>query len=63
MIFLEAKASKTSTYEMDWEFNYQKGINEFYCTYTKCGLCTLAKREHTLARGDACCDFHVVRKG
>lgn len=48
---------------MDWEFNYQKGINEFYCTYTKCGLCTLAKREHTLARVDACCDFRVVRKG
>lgn len=48
---------------MDCEFDYQKGNNEFYCTYTKCGLCTLAKREHTLARGDACCDFHVVRKG
>lgn len=31
---------------MDWEFDYQKGKNEFYCTYTKCVLCTLAKREH-----------------
>ena len=66
-----------------------KGKQEFYCTYTKCGLCTLAKKEHmetylpclcrmdyqtydmvgaklirnhTLAKGDSCCDFHVVRK-
>lgn len=31
---------------MDWEIDYQKENNEFYCTYTKCILCTLAKREH-----------------
>ena len=86
---LESQKSKNSKYETDWVFDYQKGKQEFYCTYTKCGLCTLAKKEHmerylpclcrmdyqtyemvgaklirnhTLAKGDSCCDFHVVRK-
>lgn len=41
----EAEKSHGSPYEMDWEFTYQKGENEFYCTYTQCGICKLAKRE------------------
>lgn len=85
---MEAEKSRHSPYEMDWEFSYQKGKDEFYCTYTQCGICKLAKREHmerflpcmcqmdfatyemvgaklirtkTLANGDECCNFHVVR--
>lgn len=42
----EAESSHSSPYEMDWEFTYQKGKDEFYCTYTQCGICKLAKREH-----------------
>lgn len=84
----EAEKSHTSPYEMDWEFTYEYGKNEFYITYTKCGICKLAKREHmekflpclckmdfpkyelmggklirtkTLAAGDDCCNFHVVK--
>ena len=84
----EAEKSHHSTYEMDWEFTYQKGKDEFYLTYTKCGICELAKREHmeeflpcmckmdfpkyelvggrlirtkTLAAGNDCCNFHVIK--
>ena len=85
----EAERSQNSPYEMDWQYTYVKGKDEFYCTYTQCGICKLAKREHserflpclcktdytaydllgaelfrtkTLANGDDCCDFHVVKK-
>lgn len=85
---LEAKKSQSSPYEMDWKYTYEKGKDEFYCTYTECGICKLAKREHaerflpcmchmdystyamvgaklirtkTLANGDDCCNFHVIR--
>ena len=84
----EAENSHHSTYEMDWEFTYQRGKDEFYITYTKCGICKLAAREHmenylpclckmdfpkyeliggklirtkTLASGNDCCNFHVVK--
>lgn len=42
----EAAESQNSDYEMGWKFTYEKGVNEFRCTYTKCGICTLAKKEH-----------------
>lgn len=85
----EAERSQHSKYEMDWKFTYEKGEDEFYCTYTECGICKLAQREHTeawlpclcrmdygtydmvgaelirtktLAAGDECCNFHVIRK-
>lgn len=85
----EAEKSHHSTYEMDWEFTYQQGKDEFYITYTKCGICKLAAREHmepflpcmckmdfpkyeliggrlirtkTLASGNDCCDFHVIKE-
>ena len=85
----EAERSRHSKYEMDWKFTYEKGEDEFYCTYTECGICKLAQREHmenwlpclcrmdygtydmvgaelirtkTLAAGDDCCNFHVIRK-
>ena len=85
----EAESSHHSPYEMDWEFTYQPGDNEFYLTYTKCGICALAKKEQmedylpclcrmdfpkyelvgarlirtkTLAAGDDCCNFHVIRE-
>lgn len=85
----EAEKSHRSIYEMDWEFTYQPGKDEFYITYTKCGICKLAEREHmeiflpclckmdfpkyeliggklirtkTLALGDDCCNFHVIKK-
>lgn len=41
----EAAASQTSPYEMDWRFTYVKGKDEFWCTYTACGICKLAQRE------------------
>lgn len=41
----EAKASQSSPYEMGWEFTYQKGKDEFWITYTKCGVYRLAQRE------------------
>lgn len=41
----EAAASQTSPYEMDWRFTYIKGKDEFWCTYTACGICKLAGRE------------------
>lgn len=84
----ESRALQNSKYELDWKFEYQKGVDEFYNTYTECGICKLGKRENcfefvpclcnmdernyrnecgqlyrakTLANGDECCDFHVVR--
>lgn len=41
----EAERSQMSTYEMDWKYTYHGNSHEFYCTYTQCGLCRLAKRE------------------
>ena len=32
----EAERSRHSKYEMDWKFTYEKGEDEFYCTYTEC---------------------------
>ena len=85
----EAEKSHHSPYEMDWEFTYEPGDGEFFLTYTRCGICALAKREHmeaylpcmcrmdfpkyeliggklirtrTLAAGDDCCNFHVIRE-
>ena len=43
---LESKASQNSKYELDWKFDYQKGVNEFYNTYTECGICKLGQREN-----------------
>ena len=43
-----AKQSIKSTKEMDWSFTYQKGENEFWLTYTRCGICKLAKNENVL---------------
>lgn len=42
----ESIASQTSTYELDWKFQYEKGVDEFYNTYTECGICKLGKREN-----------------
>lgn len=42
----ESIASQTSTYELDWKFHYEKGVDEFYNTYTECGICKLGKREN-----------------
>jgi len=39
-------ASQTSKYELDWKFQYEKGVDEFYNTYTECGICKLGKREN-----------------
>ena len=85
----EAEKSRNSPYEMDWEFTYVPGEKEFFLTYTRCGICALARREHmetylpcmckmdfpkyeliggklirtkTLAAGDDCCNFHVIRE-
>ena len=42
----ESIASQTSSYELDWKFQYEKGVDEFYNTYTECGICKLGKREN-----------------
>lgn len=42
----ESIASQTSSYELDWKFHYEKGVDEFYNTYTECGICKLGKREN-----------------
>lgn len=47
----EGIASQKSEYELDWKFRYEKGKDEFYNTYTECGICKLGKRE-------GC--FHIV---
>ena len=41
----ESAASHSSQYELDWEFDYIKGKDEFYNTYTQCGICKLGRRE------------------
>ena len=42
----ESIASQTSKYELDWKFIYEKGRDEFYNTYTECGICKLGRREN-----------------
>lgn len=42
----ESRASRNSKYELDWKFEYKKGNNEFYNTYTECGICKLGLREN-----------------
>lgn len=42
----ESIASQTSKYELDWKFRYEKGVDEFYNTYTECGICKLGRREN-----------------
>lgn len=42
----ESIASQNSKYELDWKFHYEKGVDEFYNTYTECGICKLGKREN-----------------
>lgn len=42
----ESMASQTSKYELDWKFIYEKGVDEFYNTYTECGICKLGRREN-----------------
>ena len=42
----ESRESQHSKYEMDWKFEYQKGVDEFYNTYTECGICKLGQREN-----------------
>ena len=41
-----SRASQSSTYELDWKFDYVKGKDEFHNTYTECGICKLARREN-----------------
>lgn len=42
----ESIASQNSPYELDWKFKYEKGKDEFYNTYTECGICKLGTREN-----------------
>lgn len=44
----ESIASQTSKYELDWKFQYEKGVDEFYNTYTECGICKLGKENIVL---------------
>lgn len=42
----ESIASQNSKYELDWKYDYKKGKEEFYNTYTECGICKLGLREN-----------------
>lgn len=53
----ESIASQTSTYELDWKFRYEKGVDEFYNTYTECGICKLGKRENCFAFVPCLCNM------
>lgn len=53
----ESIASQTSTYELDWKFHYEKGIDEFYNTYTECGICKLGRRENCFAFVPCLCNM------
>ena len=53
----ESKASQYSTYELDWKFTYEKGVDEFYNTYTECGICKLGKRENCFAFVPCLCNM------
>lgn len=41
----ESAQSQHSHYELDWKFDYKKGVDEFYNTYWECGICKLGLRE------------------
>lgn len=53
----ESIASQTSGYELDWKFEYKKGVDEFYNTYTECGICKLGKRENCFAFVPCLCNM------
>ena len=53
----ESIASQTSKYELDWKFRYEKGVDEFYNTYTECGICKLGKRENCFAFVPCLCNM------
>ena len=61
----ESRESQDSPYEMDWKFDYRKGEDEFFNTYTECGICKLGKRENCSAFVPCMCntDWRVYRHG
>jgi hypothetical protein len=48
----EAIRSQKSDYSMDWKFTHEAKVDEYFTTYTKCGICELAKKEDC---------FHLVK--
>lgn len=59
----ESIASQTSTYELDWKFHYEKGVDEFYNTYTECGICKLSKRENCFEFVPCLCNMDERNSG
>lgn len=53
----ESIASQTSKYELGWKFQYEKEVDEFYNTYTECGICKLGKRENCFAFVPCLCNM------
>lgn len=53
----ESKDSQSSPYELDWKFDYVKGVDEFYNTYTECGICKLGQREGCFAFVPCLCNM------
>lgn len=43
---LKSKESQHSKYELDWKFEYIKGKDEFFNTFTECGICKLGLKEN-----------------
>ena len=58
----ESIASQTSKYELDWKFRYEKGVDEFYNTYTECGICKLGKRENCFEFVPCLCNMDGTEK-
>ena len=56
----ESIESQNSKYELDWKFKYEKGIDEFFNTYTECGICKLAKREGCFEFAQCLCNNAYV---
>lgn len=41
----ESRQSRNSKYELAWKYVYVKGKEEFYNTYSECGICKLGVKE------------------
>lgn len=64
----QSKASKNAIksqekrYREDWVFQFEKGstIDEFFMTYTECGICKLLKRESVIEIGPYICKLDYI---
>ncbi len=48
-------ASQDQDLEMGWKYTFEKGHDEYWCTYTKCGICRLCEREDVAQYASCMC--------